>query len=188
MADERDPRIDLLRSPPAVPALRPVASVRPVASASEAAEAYRRVDDPPPRATDATRLYVAQVMSRPAVTLPLGATAGEAADVMDAHGFRHLPVVGLDARLAGLVALSDLFRAAVAAPSGWRAQAVDDVMVREVVALAPEWSLHDAAQRLSRRGHGGGPVIDPAGVPVGYLSARDLLAVLITRAPLSLWV
>lgn len=188
MSDERDPRIDLLRSPPAVPALRPVAGVRPVVSASEAAEAYRRVDDPPPRPTDATRLYVAQVMSRPAVTRPLGATAGEAAEVMEAHGFRHLPIVGLDGRLAGLLSLSDLFRAAVADPAGWRARAVEAVMVREVVALAPEWSLHDAARRLSKRGHGGGPVLDPAGVPVGYLSARDLLAVLITRAPLTLWV
>lgn len=188
MADERDPRIDLLRAPPAVRKVGQVTPARPIASADAAAAAYRRVEDPSARPTDAQHLYVGQIMNTPVVTLPLGATAGEAAELMSEKGFRHLPIVGGAERLAGLVALSDLFRAAQRDPGGWRKQAIEAVMVSEVVSLAPEMSLHEAAKRLSRRGHGGGPVLDPRGRPVGFLSARDLLGVLVTRAPLTLWV
>ncbi|MCB9553745.1 MAG: CBS domain-containing protein [Myxococcales bacterium] len=126
-------------------------------------------------------------MSRPAVTLPLAATAGDAADTMARHGFRHLPVVAPDDRLVGLVAASDLFTAAQRDPD-WRAASIEALMATEVVTLTPEMSLHAAARLLSRRGHGGGPVLDPHHHPIGYLSARDLLAVLITRIPLTLWV
>lgn len=188
MSDERDPRIDLLRTPPAIRKVGQVAPARPVASADEAAAAYRRVEAPSLRPTDAEHLYVGQVMNTPVVTLPLGATAGDAAELMDARGFGHLPIVGGGERLAGLVALSDLFRAAQRDPSGWRRRPVEGVMVADVVSLAPEMTLREAAALLSKRSHGGGPVLDPRGRPVGFLSARDLLGVLVSRAPLRLWV
>ncbi len=192
MADDFDPTIDAVRRPPAarIPAVRPAAALRPSAAArDEAAKAYRQVEKPPgpARPTDASQVLVRQIMTSPVHTLPLGATAGEAAGLMESRRIRHVPIVGPDGRLAGLVAESDLFRIA-RRESGWPTRPLEAVMVADVLTLAPDDTLHAAAGRLSQRGLAGGPVTDPVGRPVGFLSARDLLAVLVQRAPLTLWV
>lgn len=190
MADDFDPTVDAVRRPPAerVPPVRPAVAVRPMAQ-NEAARAYRDMEHPPgpARPTDAAHLLVSRIMTAPVVTLPLDATAGAAADLMRDRHIRHVPVVGPDGRLAGLVAESDLFRAARRDP-GWAGRRLASVMIADVLTLAPDDTLHEAARRLSQRGLAGGPVTDPRGRPVGFLSARDLLAVLVQRAPLTLWV
>lgn len=195
MGDGFDPTTDRLRASAAERPVRPVQHVerapaaRPSVAPDEAARAYREVERPPgpARATDATHLYVRQIMSHPVLTLPSDASAGDAAALMDDRGFRHVPVVDADGRLAGLVAESDLFRAARRSPA-WQALPLARVMVADVLTLTPDMTLHAAAQRLARRGLAGGPVVDPQRRPVGFLSARDLLAVLVQRAPLTLWV
>lgn len=190
MADPFDPTVDAVRRAPAarIPAVRPTAALRPAAR-DDAARAYREMEKPagPARPTDAGQVLVRQIMTSPVITLPLDAAAGEAAAVMDERRIRHVPVVGPDGRLAGLVAESDLFRAARAG-SRWAEAPLQSIMVADVLTLAPDDTLHEAARRLSRRGLAGGPVTDPRGRPVGFLSARDLLAVLVQRAPLTLWV
>lgn len=49
------------------------------------------------------------VMSAPAITLPAGATAGDAALLMVQRGIRHVVVVDGDGRVAGIVSERDLF-------------------------------------------------------------------------------
>lgn len=190
MGDDFDPTVDAVRRPPAerIPAVRPAAPLRPAAR-DDAARAYREMEKPPgpARATDAGTLHVRRIMTAPVVTLPLDATAGAAADLMRDRRIRHIPVIGPDGRLAGLVAESDLFRSARQDP-GWAARPLHGIMIADVLTLAPDDTLHEAARRLSRQGLAGGPVTDPRGRPVGFLSARDLLAVLVQRAPLTLWV
>lgn len=191
MADEFDPTIDAVRRPPAarIPAVRPTLATRPTIARDDAARTYRQMEKPegPARPTDAGQVLVRQVMTAPVITLPLDATAGAAAALMEQRRIRHVPVVGPDGRLAGLVAESDLFREA-RRDARWTERALQAVMVADVLTLAPDDTLHAAAQRLSRRGLAGGPVTDPVGRPVGFLSARDLLGVLVQRAPLTLWV
>jgi CBS domain-containing protein len=50
-----------------------------------------------------------KVMSAPAITLPLTATAGDAALLMARRGIRHVVVVDAAGRIAGVVSERDLF-------------------------------------------------------------------------------
>jgi CBS domain-containing protein len=52
---------------------------------------------------------IAEVMSRPVLTLAADATAGDAALLMARHGIRHVVVTGDDGRVAGVVSERDLF-------------------------------------------------------------------------------
>lgn len=53
-------------------------------------------------------LPVHLVMTADPHTLPIGATAGEAMAVMAAGGFRHLPLLGDDGRLSGVLSATDI--------------------------------------------------------------------------------
>lgn len=190
MTDDHDPRLPDLRVPGLGRGVRPVRAPRGVRRVDDATRVYRDAERAPsrPAPTDASRLLVGQIMSHPVITLPRGARAGTAAALMDERGFRHLPIVDANDRLVGLVAQSDLFRLARARPAAWAEAEVGEAMTAEVLALTPDQSLNAAAQVLAARHLAGGPVIDPARRPVGFLSARDLLQVLVNRAPLTLWV
>lgn len=50
-----------------------------------------------------------------------------------------------------------------------------DYMTREVVALAPETSVHEAMRRLLASGISGAPVVDSRGDVVGMLTGRDII-------------
>jgi CBS domain-containing protein len=54
------------------------------------------------------RIPVDEVMTRSPVTLELDATLSDAAEALLAGGFRHLPVVTPDGRLAGMLSERDL--------------------------------------------------------------------------------
>lgn len=187
MADERDPfRLNATRPVTTRPDLDPVRPVAPVRPRSEAAAAYDQVEHPPPLRTDAGHVLVAQVMSHPVHTLPVHATLGEAWDLMDLRDVRHVPIVD-GHLLVGLLTRADIARRAATERPGWRADRVDRHMARGVVAAAPDESLREAAERMINSRHGGVPVVTAAGRPVGFLSARDVLKMLVRRAPLDLW-
>ncbi len=50
-----------------------------------------------------------------------------------------------------------------------------DVMTRDVLTLAPDMTLEQAAERLVQRGVSGAPVVDAHGRLVGILSESDIL-------------
>lgn len=60
---------------------------------------------------------------------------------------------------------------------------VEDLMVREVVTVAPETSLKDVAAILAERGISGLPVVDAGGGVVGVVSEADILMKEQTPAP-----
>lgn len=62
------------------------------------------------QAKDATRVRLAEVMTKDPASLPPGASAMDAVRLMRDGGFRHVPVVQDDGRLVGVVSRGD-FRA-----------------------------------------------------------------------------
>ncbi|OQX35247.1 MAG: hypothetical protein B0D84_02595, partial [Candidatus Sedimenticola endophacoides] len=54
---------------------------------------------------------VGQLMSRSVFSIGIDEPVMKAAAQMDLHGFRRIPVVGRDKRLAGIVSLSDIHQA-----------------------------------------------------------------------------
>lgn len=60
---------------------------------------------------------------------------------------------------------------------------VAEVMTREVVAVAPETSLHAAARVLKQHGISGAPVVASNKRPIGVVSLSDLVDVDVTTSP-----
>ncbi len=192
MADERDPnRIDSVLRPlprPGGPsAVRPVVPVRRRELANEA---YQHMEKPegPPAPTDSAHVLVRQVMSRPAIVLPMGASLAEAAEVMRQRDIRHLPVVDPAGRLVGLVTRGNIMERALRGDTGWRSVQVIHAMTRAVATTHADSTIRDAAKVLLTGKHSGMPVVGPEGVPQGFLSARDVLELLVQKAPITLWV
>ncbi len=169
--------------------VNPVRPVEPVHAHSEAEQAYQdpRRANIPPKGTDSAHVPVRQVMSRPAITLDASATLAEAAALMQSRRIDHVPVT-TNRLLVGLVTRSDLLERMLRTPNGWGALPLEMVMTRDVVTIGPAQSLREAAQLLIDSHHGALPVVSPERTVVGFLAARDLLKVLVRRAPLSLWV
>lgn len=111
-------------------------------------------------------------------TLPL------AEEVMENKRFRHLPVVGTDGRLVGLVTQSDVYQAQISALAGLtdserRARQSDvrirQIMSRAVLAVSPETLASEAAQLMLVHRIGCLPVIDEFEMLRGIVTERDFL-------------
>jgi CBS domain-containing protein len=191
VADEHDIRPINAAMPSRLRPLKvnPVRPVAPVRARVEAEHAYQDGQSPHParKVTDSDHVPVRQVMSRPALTLEVNATLEAAAALMQSRQIDHVPVVAAQ-RLVGLVTRGDLVDRMLSTPNTWRDLPLASVMTRQVVAIGPADSLRHASERLIESGHGGLPVVDEDDTVVGFLAARDLLTVLVSRAPLSLWV
>jgi acetoin utilization protein AcuB len=126
---------------------------------------------------------VEQWMTRPAVTIEASARVSSAVAAMKAHGVRHLPVLGPDGTLAGIVTDRDL-RQVVFDPSiqellgkaadKLRGLTVRDVMTWGVVAVRPDMGIREAAGLMHQRKIGALPVVERGRV-TGMLTERDVL-------------
>lgn len=125
-------------------------------------------------------LRVADFMrARPAV-LPEATPATEGAVWMHRHQQRHVFVCDDDGRLCGLVNRARLLRHLVARRlSGGivREVPISELIVRDLVAVAPDDPLAHALGLMFRHRIGSLPVVDAEGQLVGLLSERMLLGV-----------
>lgn len=108
----------------------------------------------------------------------------EARDTMAEHDVRHLPVVGNDRRLLGLVTRQSLLvePELLGSLDGWEISrylamtTVSDVMIdaRDVTTTGPETTLEDAARIMVEHRIGCLPVVED-GIVVGLITKTDLL-------------
>lgn len=125
-------------------------------------------------------------MSTPVVTVPPSCTLAAAQQVMEQRRLRRLPVVDHE-RLVGVVTWGDL-RAALPSVATtlsvyeWRSllekATVAECMSRDVVTLAPEATVLDAARLMLERRISGIPVLDDGRV-VGIITESDLFRLMI---------
>lgn len=122
-------------------------------------------------------MRVDQHMSAPAITVRTDADYKSVLALMQEHAVHHVPVLGSDGRLAGIVAERDLLLAA----TRYLHSGVDvgDIMHRDVVTVAPDMPLQQAAVLLARHKIGGLPVVGPDGAVVGVITETDLLVALV---------
>ncbi|XRQ10629.1 CBS domain-containing protein, partial [Actinomadura welshii] len=69
------------------------------------------------------------LMSTPAVSVAPHTTITEAARMLNTHGFRAMPVIGRDGRLAGIVARRDLLRVFHRSDADIRDEIIRDVLI-----------------------------------------------------------
>ena len=115
---------------------------------------------------------VAEVMSKPVVSLPESATIADALQLLAERRRGNLPLISSEGTMTGLVTKEDLYRALnegrdLRGPVG-------EIATRRVTTLRPDESLREAMGHLRRSGHKQAPVVDVENRLVGLLSLMDL--------------
>lgn len=130
-------------------------------------------------------MKIATWMKQPVVTVKPRDTALHAREIMEKRRINQLPVV-VDGRLVGIVTdrdLRDAFPSVFETSAGGRPQGagsdpatipVENVMTAEVLVLAPDVPVAEAARLMRRERIGAIPIVD-AGRLVGLLSRSDVL-------------
>jgi CBS domain-containing protein len=101
-------------------------------------------------------------------------SVAEAASMMRDHNVGSLLVIGPTGRLAGIVTERDILGKVVAALADPSETDVESIMTRDVVTVDPNTSL-DQAQELMGAGHLRHLPVISDGLPLGMVSARDLM-------------
>ena len=125
-------------------------------------------------------MRVSERMSAPAITISPELSHHSALRLMQDHGMHHLPVVDAQGQLLGIVAERDLLLAVahyVQTPVE-----VAEVMKRDVVTVAPEMPLTEAASLMVRHKIGGLPVLGPDQRVVGVITETDIFATFVAMA------
>ncbi|MGA6925438.1 MAG: CBS domain-containing protein [Desulfosarcina sp.] len=130
-------------------------------------------------------MFVSRSMVSEVITIDKDASIFQAQEKMAANGIRHLPVVGADNRLIGIVTDRDLRSAmpyrlikakGIAEEREKVSQLkVDDIMTRNPKTISPMDTIQDALLMIQKEKVGAFPVVDDDGKLKGILSVRDLL-------------
>lgn len=129
-----------------------------------------------------------EVMTRPAVSIPVDKSALDAVNLMLNKKLKRLPVVDDNGKLVGIVSRVDLFRAIMKKSPDWSAfqaqrievkniQTVSDIMRRETIAVLPSTSVEKVLDVISSNDIQRVAVVDQEGTFLGLISDGDLLAV-----------
>lgn len=131
---------------------------------------------------------VADLVSRPALTLVASMSAREAWQQLTEHQVSQAPVLGDDGRLVGLIGRWGIAPGPEVADlaAHWR-QPVAQLMRTPVPAVSASASPRQAAQALLVTGLPGLPVVDEDGAVLGFLSRTDLLRGIAQDPPLDMW-
>lgn len=117
-------------------------------------------------------------------TIDPNADVLEARRVQEAERIRHLPVVDEDGVLCGILSQRDMFHRGLIESLGFGRHAQDkvaatlrvkDIMVSDVITIAPDATLAEAARAMLEARVGCLPVLEDDRV-VGILSESDLIA------------
>ena len=138
---------------------------------------------------------VGAIMHAPVVTLSDSATVEQAWQTLTQHHIGQAPVVGTDGVLVGLLSRAELMQQErLPGPEShalvWCAllmQSVVDVMWTPVPSVAVQTDIRRVARVLLDTGLPGLPVVDDAGVVIGFVSRSDILRAVVADPPLDLW-
>jgi acetoin utilization protein AcuB len=130
-------------------------------------------------------MIAADLMTRDVVTIDASSSLSQAAAVMSEHNIRHLPVLGDDEHLAGILSDHDMreFNLSRVADmeSLERLQArlsvsVSMIMSADVITVEPETEVSEIVELMVEEKIGAVPVVDPeTDTLVGMISYVDVL-------------
>lgn len=126
------------------------------------------------------RSSVKDTMSKKLVTVKWDQTMESAAEIMEEHRFRHLPVTDDLGVIVGILSDRDLARATNPQKPGFDAEAqVSDSMSWPVVTVDQNMPLKEAAQGMIDEKISAFLVTDADKAIVGIVTSQDLLKVLV---------
>lgn len=130
-------------------------------------------------------MFVSRSMTRKVITVDPDKSVFEAQDLMATNHIRHLPVVGPNQQLIGIVTDRDI-RSALpynfikdsCSPEQREeicALTVKDIMTTDPITVSPTYTIQDALLMIQNSRVGALPVVEEDGRLSGILSVRDLL-------------
>ena len=125
-------------------------------------------------------ILVRERMTRPVITIGVGAPLDEALGLMAAHRIHYLPVVDEHAHVVGMVNTDDVL--GTRRRGGPRPAGVAAVMSAPAVSIGPAASLAEAMRLMADRGIGALPVVQNDKV-VGILTQSDVVTAIARRWP-----
>ena len=117
-------------------------------------------------------MLVQDHMTQHPITLRIDTDYKSALQLMQKHAIHHLPVLGADDQLVGIVAERDLMFAALRYLGS--SVDVEQVMHRKVVTARPGMTVAAAASLMVANAIGGLPVVDERGNVVGVITETDI--------------
>lgn len=118
-------------------------------------------------------MKVQDKMSSPVVTVEPDTSFHSALYMMEERSVHHLPVVTEQGQLVGILAERDIL---VAASRYMHAETeVEDIMLKGVLTVGPDFLLTDAATLMIDRHIGALPVVDVNQKLVGIITETDIL-------------
>ena len=132
-------------------------------------------------------VMVREWMTSPVISVLPETSISETHRLMKDHGIRRLPVVAND-QLVGIVTLGDVREASPSDASTlsiwelnylWAQLKVEQVMTRQVLTIAPEALILDAAQIMLDKKVSGLPVVDGQEHLVGIITESDIFRMLV---------
>jgi CBS domain-containing protein len=127
-------------------------------------------------------LTVRHLMARDPATLDRNETLDLAESIMSLGRIRHMPVVD-DGQIVGIVSQRDLFRSALITALGFGRKTtsaliktiqIKEVMTENVITIAPEVTVKEAAQLMIDKKIGCLPVVEDQKL-IGLLTETDIL-------------
>jgi len=131
-------------------------------------------DSAKPTATASVPTSVGEVMTSKTVTLNPSNSLQDAIGMMANNSFRHFPVVGDNAHLAGVVSDRDLLRA-MNHNKDWSSTTIAQVMTQTVVKVKRDTPLSVAVEEILTRRIHCLPVVDDNDRVCGIVTSTDLL-------------
>ena len=147
--------------------------------------------------TQSTRakILAKEIMSSPVITLPITASLSQAWDVVHSKRFRHIPILGADESVAGILSDRDLLRGtmeAFLAGTTWSTKQVEspirNLVSHPVLVAAPDAELRAIARVLLEERIGALPIVSEAEGLVGMITRSDILRVMVAHPDFDQWV
>ncbi|MGY0234226.1 CBS domain-containing protein [Longispora urticae] len=127
---------------------------------------------------DLTDRPVMGVMSRPVVAVTLDTDPIEALRLLTTHRIRHLVVLDRDGLCAGVLSDRAIAAAWAVDPFGLNRRRAGELLGGERATLAHQATIGQVARFMKEHGVDAVAVVDDLGLPVGVVTAKDLIDVL----------
>jgi len=171
----------------------PSASRKPADSSSFQARIYEQVESF--TQTTQAKILARDVMSSPVVTLPLTASLSQAWEVVHSKRFRHIPILGTDDSVVGILSDRDLLRGtmeAVRSGTTWSTKQVEspirNLISHPVLVASPNVELRAIARVLLDERIGALPIVSESGGLAGMITRSDILRVMVAHPDFDQWV
>ena len=117
---------------------------------------------------------VARYMSAAPICVQLGTELSVAAELMQKHDIRHLPVLDAN-KLVGVVSERDLAIVESLVPDDWERYPVAEAMTPSPHSVSPDTPLQDVARTMADHKYGCVLVVGPSGKLLGLFTTVDAL-------------